>query len=58
MAELEAIITFSSSTITGEMYWDFYNTNNPSNYIPDTMYMPGCTLRSEATFDRMGGHFL
>jgi NADH-quinone oxidoreductase subunit B len=34
------------------MYWDSYNTvKRLSDYLPVTMYIPGCPPRPEAVFE-------
>lgn len=52
MAEPRVIIALGSCTMTGGMYWDSYNTiKKLDDYLPVTMYIPGCPPRPEAVFE-------
>lgn len=52
MSEPKVVLALGSCTITGGMYWDSYNTiKNLDDYLPVTMYIPGCPPRPEAVFD-------
>lgn len=51
MAEPKVVIGLGSCTMTGGMYWDSYNTiKRLEDYLPVTMYIPGCPPRPEAVF--------
>ena len=51
MPEPKVVIALGSCTMTGGMYWDSYNTiKRLEDYIPVTMYVPGCPPRPEAVF--------
>ncbi len=55
MPEPKAVMALGSCTITGGMYWDSYNTiKRLSDYIPVTIYVPGCPPRPEAVFQAVG----
>jgi len=52
MAEPKVVIALGSCTMTGGMYWDSYNTiKRLEDYLPVTMYIPGCPPRPEAIFE-------
>ncbi len=52
MAEPKVVLALGSCTMTGGMYWDSYNTiKDLEEYLPVTMYIPGCPPRPEAVFD-------
>jgi len=52
MGEPKVIIALGSCTMTGGMYWDSYNTiKKLDDYLPITMYIPGCPPRPEAVFE-------
>ena len=51
MPEPKVVVALGSCTMTGGMYWDSYNTiKNLEDYIPVTIYIPGCPPRPEAVF--------
>jgi len=52
MPEPKVVLALGSCTMTGGMYWDSYNTiKRLEDYIPVTMYIPGCPPRPEAVFE-------
>lgn len=52
MPEPKVVVALGSCTMTGGMYWDSYNTIKRLNdYLPVTMYIPGCPPRPEAIFE-------
>ena len=52
MAEPRVVLALGSCTMTGGMYWDSYNTiKRLEDYLPVTMYIPGCPPRPEAVFE-------
>ncbi len=52
MPEPRVVIALGSCTMTGGMYWDSYNTiKRLEDYLPVTMYIPGCPPRPEAIFE-------
>jgi len=52
MAEPRVVMALGACSITGGMYWDSYNTvKRLSDYLPVTMYIPGCPPRPEAVFE-------
>ena len=52
MAEPKAVIAMGSCTMSGGMYWDSYNTiKRLEDYLPVTIYVPGCPPRPEAVFE-------
>ncbi len=52
MPDPKVVIALGSCTMTGGMYWDSYNTiKRLDDYIPVTIYIPGCPPRPEAIFD-------
>ena len=51
MPEPKVVIALGSCTMTGGMYWDSYNTiKRLKDYIPVTIYVPGCPPRPENVF--------
>ena len=55
MPEPKAVMALGSCTMTGGMYWDSYNTiKRLSDYLPVTIYVPGCPPRPEAIFHAVG----
>ncbi|MHA1866760.1 MAG: NADH-quinone oxidoreductase subunit NuoB [Candidatus Heimdallarchaeaceae archaeon] len=52
MPDPKFVLALGSCPITGGMYWDSYNTvKKLEDYLPVTMYIPGCPPRPEAVFD-------
>lgn len=52
MAEPKVVLALGACTMTGGMYWDSYNTiKKLDDYLPITMYIPGCPPRPEAIFE-------
>ncbi|OQX90693.1 MAG: hypothetical protein B6D58_09690 [candidate division Zixibacteria bacterium 4484_95] len=52
MAEPRVVLGLGACTMSGGMYWDSYNTvKRLSDYLPVTMYIPGCPPRPEAVFE-------
>ena len=52
MAEPRVVIALGSCTMSGGMYWDSYNTiKRLKDYLPVTMFIPGCPPRPEAVFE-------
>ena len=55
LPEPKVVIALGACTMTGGMYWDSYNTiKRLEDYIPVTMYIPGCPPRPEAVFEAVG----
>ena len=58
MAEPKAVIAMGSCTMSGGMYWDSYNTiKRLEDYLPVTIYIPGCPPRPEAVFEAVAKIF-
>jgi len=52
MPDPKAVIAMGACTMSGGMYWDSYNTvKRLEDYIPVTIYIPGCPPRPEAVFE-------
>ena len=52
MSNPKYLLALGSCTVNGGMYWDSYNTvKKLEDYLPVTMYIPGCPPRPEAVFD-------
>jgi len=52
MAEPKVVLALGACTMTGGIYWDSYNTiKRLEDYLPVTMYIPGCPPRPEAVFE-------
>ena len=55
MPDPKVVLALGSCTMTGGMYWDSYNTvKRLDDYLPVTMYVPGCPPRPEAIFEAVG----
>jgi len=58
MADPKAVIALGNCTMSGGTYWDSYNTiKRLSDYLPVTIYVPGCPPRPEAVFEAAGKIF-
>ncbi len=58
MADPKAVIALGNCTMSGGTYWDSYNTiKRLSDYLPVTIYIPGCPPRPEAIFAAVGKVF-
>ena len=52
MPEPRVVIAMGSCTMTGGMYWDSVNTiKRLEDYLPVTIYIPGCPPRPEAILE-------
>jgi len=58
MPEPRVVIAMGSCTMTGGMYWDSVNTiKRLEDYLPVTIYIPGCPPRPEAVIEACGKIF-